>query len=57
MGIKKLNRMIKDKDKTEITRFKGEYYILHICNNGVPVPLFHSENIKQIEEEIKIRNY
>jgi len=57
MVIKKLNSMIKDKDKTVITKVKEKYQIFHICKNGVPVLLFYSEDIKQIEEEIKIRDY
>lgn len=56
-NIRTLNKLIKEKNKTEITRYKGEYWILHICINNVPVPLFHSKNLKDIKEEIKIRGY
>ena len=56
-NLRTLNKLVKDKDKTEITRYKGEYWILHICKNNVPVPLFHSEDSKEIIREIKLREY
>ena len=46
-----LNNLLKDKghgENTEVTRFKGEYYLLHICKNGAAVPLFHSKDIADI---------
>lgn len=52
-----LNKMIKDKEKTEITRHKGEFWILHICKNNVPVPLFHSKDIQEVALEIENGRY
>jgi hypothetical protein len=53
--MRTLNKLLKDKghsDNTEVTKFKGEYYLLHICQNGVPVPLIHSKDIAEIKTEI-----
>ena len=54
MNLKKLRKLIKDKEKTELTNYKGEGWVLHICKNNVPVPLFHSKDIKEIEEYLKV---
>ena len=40
---------------TEVTRFKGKYHLLHICKNGVPVPLIISHDISEIR--VHIENY
>lgn len=56
--LRTLNKVLKDagkSDNTEVTRYKGEYWLLHICKNGSPVPFFHSKDISEIENEIKIR--
>ena len=55
-SIKDLNKLLKDKTK-EVTKHKGKYYLLHILKNGRPVPLYFSDNLKDIEKQIKIRNY
>jgi hypothetical protein len=55
--LRSLNKLVKDKDETEITRYKGQYYILHICKNGVPVPLNVSEDAREIAREIKLHGY
>jgi len=57
MDLRKLRKLIKDKEKTELTNYKGEGWILHICKNNIPVPLFHSKDINEIEREIKLRKY
>ena len=41
-------------DKTEITRHKGEYWVLHICNNNTPVPLFHNKNINEVKDYLEL---
>ena len=56
MSDKKLNawdakRVLKELgiDKnTEITRYKGHYYVLHICPNGNPAPEFYHKDIKEV---------
>ena len=50
MNLRKLRKLLKDKDKTELTNYKGEGWVLHICKNNMPCPLFHSKDIKEIEE-------
>ena len=57
MDLRKLRKLIKDKEKTELTNYKGEGWILHICKNNIPVPSFHSKDINEIEREIKLRKY
>lgn len=42
------------KENVEITRHKGFYYILHICKNNTPVPLFYSKDIENIIEYCEI---
>ncbi len=53
--LRTLNRMLRDNnlsDNTEVTRYKGKYHLLHICKNGVPVPLIISEDASEIEDHI-----
>ncbi|KKN57562.1 hypothetical protein LCGC14_0561080 [marine sediment metagenome] len=55
--IRTLNKLLKEKgvsDNTEITRYKGKYHLLHICKNGVPVPLIISKDITKIKDHIEI---
>ena len=56
-NLRTLNKLLREKGKaenTEVTRFKGEYYLLHICKNDVPVPLFHSKEASEIRDQIEI---
>ena len=50
-----INSFLKKKkiENKEITRYKGEFWLLHICQNNVPVPLFHSKNILEVFKELK----
>ena len=53
--LRTLNKLLKEKglaDNTEVTRFKGKYHLLHICKNGVPVPLVISKDIEEIKNHI-----
>jgi hypothetical protein len=55
--LRTLNKLLEEKgkdDNTEVTRFKGEFYLLHICQNGVPVPLYHSKDGEEIRNQIEI---
>jgi len=45
---------LRGKENKEITRCKGIYYVLHICQNNTPVPLFYSKSIKDIIEYCEI---
>ena len=56
-NLNELRKLIQDKDRTEITRHKGEYWILHICKNNVPVPLYHDKNADIIKSEIIKNKY
>ncbi len=50
--LRTLNKTLKEKgldSNTEVTRFKGQYHLLHICSNGVPVPLFICKDITDIK--------
>jgi len=55
MNRRQITKYLKDcgVDNVEITRFKGEYYVLHICKNNNPVPLFHSTDIKEVSDYIE----
>lgn len=56
-NLKTLNKYIADNghsDNTEITRKNKTYYVLHICRNDVPVPLFYSKKSKDIFDYIKL---
>lgn len=51
--LKSLNKLIEENgnaENTEATRFKGEYWLLHICKNNTPVPLFHSKKIEEVKK-------
>ncbi len=52
-----VRKLIKDKEKTELTTYRGKYHLLHIANNGVPVPLMISKNLDEIENEILVRGF
>jgi hypothetical protein len=45
-NIATLNKRLKELGyaNKEITRHKGEYYLLHICKNNTPVPLYHCKD-------------
>lgn len=52
-----LNKLLGEKgvsDNTEVTRYKGQYHLLHICQNGMPVPLIISKDITEIKEYIDL---
>ncbi|MBU0958623.1 MAG: hypothetical protein KKB31_01630 [Nanoarchaeota archaeon] len=55
MNLRTLRKLIKNKEETELTNYKGEGWVLHICKNNVPVPLFHSKDIKEIKEYLEIQ--
>ena len=57
LNLRALNKMVGDGETTEITWYKGKYHILHICKNGVPVPLFISKDAKEIADEIRREGY
>ena len=51
--VKTLNSLLKLQGlgtTKEVTRHKGKYHLLHICRNGVPVPLIISKNIRDIKD-------
>lgn len=38
----------------EVTRYKGEYWLLHICQrNDIPVPLFHDKSADSVAEYMR----
>ena len=57
MNLRKLRKLIKDKERTELTNYRGEGWVLHICKNNVPVPLFHSKDITKIEEYLEAHDF
>ncbi len=56
-NLRTLNKLIKDTSKTEVTKFKGKYHLLHICKNGTPVPLLISKEADEIAKEITLRGF
>ena len=50
MDIRTAKKILKNKNinNVEVTKYKGEYWILHICKNNNPVPLYHDKNIVEI---------
>ncbi len=56
LTIKTINSFLKEKKITnkEVTKYKGEYLVLHICKNGVPVPLFHHRLISEAFSYLKL---
>ena len=54
MTTKTLNNLLGDKERTEITRWQGQYYVLHICRNNVPVPLFYDKSAIEIKKYIEM---
>ena len=57
MNLRELRKLIKDKEKTELTNYNGEAWVLHICKNNFPVPLFHSKDIKQIKIYLEAHDF
>ena len=60
IGLRSLNKLLKEKGashNTEVTKHKGKYYLLHICKNNVPVPLYYSKDPKDILNQIKLKRY
>ena len=55
LDLRALNKLVKT-PRTEITRYKGEYYVLHICRNDVPAPLFHSKSAQETADYIRLLN-
>lgn len=49
MNLRQLRKLIKNKEKTELTNYKGEVWVLHICKNNNPVPLFKNKDIEEIK--------
>ncbi len=39
----------------EATRKGDTYYLLHICRNENPVPLFHSKNPSEVKDFLEAR--
>ena len=57
MGVRDLRKVLKESGKsetTEITTHQGKYHLLHICRNGVPVPLIISKDIEEIKNHIEV---
>jgi hypothetical protein len=54
MNLRDLRKLIKNKKEIELTNYKGEGWVLHICKNNVPVPLFHSKDKEQIKRFLEI---
>ena len=55
--MRTLNKLLKEKglsDNTEVTRYQGKYHLLHICNNGAPVPTIISKDISEIKDHIEV---
>lgn len=53
--IKSLNALLKQQGRSEeVTRYKGEFWLLHICKNGVPVPFNHDKDIMGIKSAIEL---
>jgi len=55
--MRTLNKLLKEQglsENTEVTRYQGKYHLLHICKNGVPVPLIISKDIAEIRGHIDI---
>ncbi|MFA5300562.1 MAG: hypothetical protein WC389_20435 [Lutibacter sp.] len=53
--MRTLNKKLKDAKRSEVnevTHYKGDYYLLHILKNGVPVPLIFSKDLKEIDQYI-----
>lgn len=36
----------------EVTFDKGTYYVLHICKNNMPVPLYQTEDINELADYV-----
>lgn len=46
VNLKRLEKKLIAKGilNVEVTKDKKKYYVLHICRNGIPVPLWTSED-------------
>jgi hypothetical protein len=51
MNVQTLNKKAQTikAQRLEVTRHKSEYWILHICPNNTPVPLYHSKKATEID--------
>lgn len=50
VNLRRIERKLEKKGITnvEVTRHKKDYYVLHICRNNVPVPLFKTDDRKEL---------
>jgi hypothetical protein len=55
-NLVKLEKKLRDKDilNLEVTKDKKKYYVLHICRNGMPVPLFYTEVKKELLKYLNV---
>lgn len=53
-NVRTLNKLITDNNipDKEVTHFKGKYYLLHICENNNPVPVWISKEAFHMENHI-----
>ena len=53
--LRDVNKLLKDKGaahNTEATRQGKDYYLLHICGNGRPSPLFKTQDVNELMDEV-----
>lgn len=46
VNLRRIEKKLEAKgiENTEVTKQGKNYYVLHICRNGVPAPLFKTED-------------
>jgi hypothetical protein len=56
ISLKKINTDLRKRgfENTEVTKKGKDYYVLHILRNGIPVPLFKTQDNKELENYIKV---
>jgi hypothetical protein len=58
-SLRKINSDLRKQgfDNIEVTRKGKDYYVIHILRNGVPVPLFKTQDKKELKNYMKVHYY
>jgi hypothetical protein len=57
VNLIRLEKKLQDKGITnvEVTKKNRDYYVLHICKNGVPVPLIKTQDRKELKQYLEVQ--
>jgi hypothetical protein len=56
ISLRKINADLRKKGfgNTEVTRKGNDYFVLHILKNGIPVPVFKTQDTHELKNYIEV---